>query len=453
MMIGAQGLPIGSDVTLDTPVLVIAFALTAIVGVLVGFAPAFTNGDLKGGVPQGAWQAASHHVTRRALVVAEVAFALVLLVGAGLLFRSLQQLFAISPGFDARNMLTMQVQVAGQRWSEADATHRFFQQALDAVTQVPGVEAAALTTLLPLSGDSDVYGLQLESTGADPSADDGAAFRYAVSPGYFDAMRIPLRRGRLLSARDHANAPFVAVISESFAAQRFEGIDPIGQRMHIGPANRPWFTVVGVVADVKQMSLDTNRFHAVYVVPEQWHFADRARWFVVKTRGDAEALAPSLQAAIWSVDKDQPIVRMALLSHWVEVTAGTRRFAMILFEAFGLAALLLTAIGIYGVVSGGVNERVREIGVRTALGASRHGILAMVLAQGLLLSAIGIVIGVAVAAAASQGLTSLLFGISPLDPTSYIAVVVMLIGVAMAASWLPAWRASRVDPSTTLRSE
>jgi putative ABC transport system permease protein len=452
-LFGPAGWVDADGVTLDTPVFAIAFAVTAAVGLVIGFAPAFSNRELKGFLPQGAWQAASNHRMRRSLVVAEIAVALVLLVGAGLLFRSLQQLFAISPGFDDRSVLSMQVQVAGRRFNDADVTHRFFQQALDAVRQVPGVATAAVTTQLPLTGDADAYGLRFESSAAAGLSEDSSAFRYGVSPGYFEAMRIPLRRGRLLADQDRANTPLSVVISEAFAAQRFPDVDPIGQRVHIGPTNRPWFTIVGVVGDVKQMSLESNLFNGVYVTPEQWHFADRARWFVVKAYGDPAALAPAIQAAIWSVDKDQAIVRVAPMSRWVEATAGTRRFAMILFEAFGLAALLLTAIGIYGVVSGGVTERVREIGVRTALGASRGNILSMVMGQGLGLSIAGVAIGLAAAAIASRGLRSLLFGISPLDPWSFGAVVVLLIGVAAGASWLPAWRASRVDPSITLRSD
>ena len=452
-LFGPAGWTHADGATLDAPVFAIAFAVTAVVGLVVGFAPAFSNRDLKAAVPQGSWQASSHHRTRRALVVAEIAVALVLLVGAGLLFRSLQHLFAISPGFDERNIVSMQVQVAGRRFADPEVTHRYFQQALDAVRQVPGVTAAALTTQLPLTGESDAYGLRFESSGADGMSEDGSAFRYGVSPGYFDVMRIPLRRGRLLSDQDRGSAPLAAVISEAFAAQRFPKSDPIGARVHIGPTDRPWFTIVGVVGDVKQMSLESNLFNGVYVMPEQWHFADRARWFVVRSQGDAVALAPAIQSAIWSVDKDQAIVRVAPMSRWVEATAGTRRFAMILFEAFGFAALLLTAIGIYGVVSGGVTERVREIGVRTALGASRGSILSMVMRQGLWLSIAGVAIGLAGAAMASRGLQSLLFEISPLDPASFAAVAAMLMGVAAAASWLPAWRASRVDPSITLRSE
>ena len=208
-----------------------------------------------------------------------------------------------------------------------------------------------------------------------------------------------------------------------------------------------------MVGDVRQLSLETDQFDAVYLTAEQWHFPDHARWFVIKAHGDPAALAPAIQSAIWSVDGDQPIVRVAPMSQWVAATAGTRRFALILFQVFGVAALLLTAVGIYGVVSGGVTERLREIGVRTALGASRGSILAMVMRQGLRLSIAGIAIGVVTAALVSRGLTTLLLGISPLDPASYVAVVLLLIGVSLLASWLPAWRASRVDPSITLRSE
>jgi putative ABC transport system permease protein len=452
-LFGPAGWTHADGAALDAPVFAIAFDVTAAVGLVVGFAPAFSNRDLKGAVPQGSWQASAHHRMRRSLVVAEIAVALVLLVGAGLLFRSLQHLFAIAPGFDDRNVLSMQVQVAGRRFDDPEVTHRYFQQVLEAVRQVPGVTTAAVTTLLPLTGDSDVYGLQFESSAAEGIGEDTSGFRYGVSPGYFEAMRIPLRRGRLLSDQDRAEAPLAVVISEAFAAQRFPKSDPIGERVHIGPTDRPWFTIVGVVGDVRQMSLESNLFNGIYVTPEQWHFADRVRWFVVKAQGDAAALAPAIQSAIWSVDKDQAIVRVAPMSRWVEATAGTRRFAMILFEAFGFAALLLTAIGIYGVVSGGVNERTREIGVRTALGASRNSILAMVMRQGLWLSAAGVATGAVAAAMASRGLTTMLFGISPLDPASYVAVAVLLISVAMAASWLPAWRASRVDPAVTLRSE
>jgi len=245
----------------------------------------------------------------------------------------------------------------------------------------------------------------------------------------------------------------VVVINESFAKRRFPGRDPIGQRLHLGPVDREWFTIAGIVGDIKQESLSAGRFDAAYISPWQWHFADRAFWLVIKTRAAAAAVAPPIRRAIWSVDKDQPIVRVAMMSDLVTATAGQRRFALLLFQLFGITALLLTAIGIYGVISGGVNERLREIGVRTALGASRRSILSMILKQGVVLAAIGIVLGAIVAAASSRGLSALLFGVSPLDPVSYAAVALLLMGVTIAACWWPARRAARVDPSVTLRAE
>jgi putative ABC transport system permease protein len=451
--LGPSGVPHTALITPEVPVLVLAAAITALVGLAVGLTPALANGDLRARIPQGSWQASSgHRSIRRGLVVAQVAFALVLLVGAGLLFQSLQRLFAISPGFDAHDVLSMRVQVAGRRYRDDAAVQRFFDEALAAVQRVPGVAAAALTTQLPLSGDADIYGLRFESSAADAVADSGGAFRYAVSPGYFDAMRIPLRRGRLLSEQDQAGPPAV-LVSESLARRRFPNGDAIGQRLHIGPTDRPWFTIVGVVGDVTQLSLETDWFDAVYHPPPQWHFVDRAFSLVVRTHGETEAAAPAVMAAVWSVDKDQPIVRVATLESVVAATASERRFALLLFEAFGIAALLLTAVGIYGVVAGGVTDRTREIGIRTALGASRGSILGAVLAEGARMAGLGIAIGVLGALAFTRWLTALLFGVSPVDPFSYVAVVALLMGVTLGACWIPARRAAGVDPALTLRSE
>jgi putative ABC transport system permease protein len=452
--LGAQGLPIAGSATVDLPVFLFASSLTAMVGVIVGLIPALSNHDLKAGVPQGAWQVGgSRHVIRRGLVIAEVAFTLVLLVGAGLLFQSLRQLFAISAGFDSTNVLTMQVQVAGPRFNQDPVTHRFFRDTLRAVQEIPGVVDAALTSQLPLSGDSDVYGVQFESSADGSASAASAAFRYAVSPRYFDVMGIPLRRGRWLTDHDTVSAPLVALISESLAQAQFPGTDPIGQRIRIGPSNSPWFTVVGVVGDVKQLSLESNWLTAVYLSPEQWHFADRALTLVIKTRGSAAAITPAVRNAIWSVDKDQPIVRVATLDAIVTSTARQRSFALLLFEVFGLAALLLTAVGIYGVVSSGVTDRSREIGVRSALGASRAIIVRMIVGEGAWMASIGIAVGLVAAAAATRGLTALLFGVSRFDAISYVAVAVTLMTVAALACWIPARRASRIDPARTLRAE
>lgn len=435
----------------DATVFATAATISVLVGLFVGVVPAWRTE--RTGIPHGAWQASSHHVTRRALVAVQVAFALVLLVGAGLLLQSLQRLFAISPGFDEDNALAAQVQVVGARFADPAVTHRYFEQILEAVQRVPGVVGAGLTSMLPLGGQSDGYGVVFESQHAQYRDGGASAFRYAVSPDYFETMGIPLRRGRTLTEHDRADTPLVAVISESLARSRFPGGDAIGQRLHVGPADRPWFTVVGVAGDVKQSSLDSDSLDAVYVRPAQWHFADQSFWLVIRAREDVAQLTPSIRAAIWSVDKAQPIVRVATLETIVANTARERRFALLLFQAFGLAALLLTAVGIYGVVSSGVHERTREIGVRTALGASAASIMRMVLTDGAAMAGTGIVIGLLVAVAGSQGLTPLLFGISRFDVISYAAVAVTLAVVTAVACWLPARRATRIDPAMALRAE
>jgi len=237
------------------------------------------------------------------------------------------------------------------------------------------------------------------------------------------------------------------------AKRKFRGQDPIGQRVHVGPLNRPWFTIVGVVGDVKQTSLALSQPDAVYITTDQSWFVDDALSLVVRTRGDAAVVAPAIRKAIWSADKDQPIVRVATMDDLLTASAAERRFALILFEAFGIAALVLAATGIYGVLSGSVTERMREIGLRSALGATRGNILALVVRQGMILTGIGVVIGLSGAAAASRALVTLLFGVSRLDPITYLAVTVLLACVSVIACWVPAWRAARVDPCVTLRAE
>jgi predicted permease len=458
-------LPRLNAVRVDGPVFVFSLGVTTLIGLMAGLIPALhaSRGDLQLGVQQSSRRTAGgHQLTRRALVVAEVAIALVLLVSAGLLLRSLERLFAIDPGFDASHVLTMQVQESGHRFDADTDRDRFFTQALEAVRQVPGVTVAAFTSQLPLSGDLETFGVQFELTPNDEPED---TLRYAVNPGYFEAMHIPLRRGRLLDEHDAppwranvpAETPQAILISESLAKRKFRGQDPIGQRVRVGPeidrADGPWHTIVGVVGDVKQTSLALGESDAFYTTPTQWTWIDNVMSLVVRTRGDAAALTPAIRKAIWSVDKDQPIVRVATMDDLLATSAAERRFVLILFEAFGLAALALAATGIYGVLAGSVTERMREIGVRAALGATRGDILALIIRQGMTLTALGIVIGLSGAVAASQLLVTLLFGVSRLDLVTYLDVIALLAGVSAIACSVPAWRAAQVDPSTTLRAE
>ncbi|MGB8536184.1 MAG: ABC transporter permease [Acidobacteriaceae bacterium] len=449
-------LPRVGAIHVDGAVFAFGLAITTMVGLIVGLLPALeaSRGDATAGLQQGSrTTTGGRHSMRRTLAVSQIALALVLLVTAGLVLRSLERLFATDPGFDASHLLTLQVQQTGHQLDSNEARARFLTLTLEAVRRVGGVTSAAFTNQLPLSGDFDVYGAKFESQTVTAEG----ALRYSVTPDYFGTMGIPLLRGRLLDEHDTAANPGAVVLSDSLAKRKFPHQDPIGQRVRVGPnalhADLPWATIVGVVGDVKQASLAISRSEAFYTPTPQWSPVDSAQSLVVRTHGDAAMLAPAIKNAIWSVDKDQPIVRVATMGALLESSEAQRRFALTLFEAFGMVALLLAAVGIYGVLSGGVTERMREIGVRAALGASRRSILMLVLRQGMMLTAIGVLIGLLGAMAASRIVVSLLYGVSRFDLLTYISVIALLAVVSGIACWLPAWRAAQVDPSITLRAE
>ena len=448
------GLPRVDAITLDGAALAFALAVTTLVGVAVGLAPSLRvlGGDVAPGVGRLSRRATGGHLSaRRALVIGEVAVACVLLVGAGLLLRSFRQVSAIPPGFEAEQLLALEVQTVGPDMDD-EGTQRFFAQALDAARQVPGVVSVALTSQLPLSGDVDVYGVRRESE-QNPEGEDGAAFRYAVSPGYFATMGIPIAQGRAHSRDDGQGAPPVVVINESFAARVYPDGDALGRRLHVGRNDLPWYTVVGVVGDVRQGALSDPPGDAVYIPTDQWYFADRNRWLVVRAAGDAAALVPALKSAVWSVDPDQPIVRIELVGELVTRSQPQRRFVLVILESFAAIALLLAGIGLYGVLSASVGERMRELGVRAALGASTRSLVALVARQGAAITAAGLTLGIAGSALASRALATLLFGVTGLDPFTYAGVVAVLGAVACLACGVPAYRAMRVDPAVTLRGE
>ena len=448
------GLPRVSAIRLDSSVFLFALGITVLIGAGVGLIPAIhaSRGDLQNALRQSSQRTVgSHQLTRHTFVVAEVSLALILTVSAGLLLHSLSRLMAVPPGFSAAHLLTMQVQTYGTKYDDDRTCHQFFEQALDAVRRIPGITAAAFTSQLPLSGDSDVYGARFEEDNADTAF---TVYRYAVTDGYFEAMGIPLRRGRLLDSHDTTDAPRVAVISESLAKRRYSNQDPIGKRFHMGgKLDSPMFTVVGVVGDVKQMSLGLDESDAVYTTTTQWHWADGTLSLVVRSHGEVTSFVPAIKNAIWSVDNEVPVIRVVLMDDLLAASAAEHRFVLILFEAFGLVALALAATGIYGVLAGSVAERTREIGVRTALGASRASIVGLVVRQGMTLTGIGVVLGLAGAVAASQTIATFLFGISRLDPLTYAGVILLLGAVSVIACSIPAWRAAKVDPMVALRYE
>lgn len=447
-------LPRIGAISVNASVLAFAVVVTTVIGVLIGLAPALqaSRSDLRIGLNEGSRRAGGgHRRTRSALVVAEVALAFVLLVSAGLLLRSLERLFSVDPGFTPSHLLTMQIAAVGVVYDDDAAAQRYFARVLEAVRGVPGVTSAALTSQLPLSGDGDQYGAHFESS--PTGRNESAVFRYAVTPGYFATMNIPLLRGRGLDETDRSDAPYAMVVNESFARRKFPGQNPLGQRLHLGPDRGPWYTIVGVCRDVKQLSLAVSDADAAYIPTNQSWFTDRVLSLVVRTRGDPELLSSAIENAFWSVDKNQPIVRVATMEHVVARSAAERRFALLVFEVFAIVALALAATGIYGVLAGSVTERMREIGVRAALGASPSEILRFILRQGMALTALGAAIGVIGAAAATRALVTLLFSVSRLDAVTYAAVLGVLVTVAAIACWIPAWRAARVDPTITLRAE
>ena len=455
--IAPPGLPRTDAIGVSGPVLGFAVVVVTVVAMICGVIPAWhaMRADLYAGVKQsGRRSIGNGQAMRAALVVSEVALASMLLVGSGLLVRSMVRLFAVSPGFDETNRLTMQIQTTGRAFDDSAYTLRYFDRVLAGVGALPGVRSAALTSQLPLSGDYDSYGVHVESKPRANPDQDPNAFRYAVTAGYFETMRIPLRRGRLLTPRDRGDQPAVAVINESFARKVWPNEDPIGQRVRLGAADKgAWRTIVGIVGDVKQLSLSGSQSDAVYVPEAQWPYVDGAMSLVVQTQGDAAALTAAVRSATWAVDKDQPIVRVATLESLASQTEAQRHFTLLLFTAFAAAALVLAAAGVYGVLSGTVTDRLAEIGVRAALGASRRDILTMIVSRGLALSALGTGLGLAGALALSRLMESLLFGVGRGDGVTYGTVAILLALVAAAASWLPAWHAAGVDPVSVLRTE
>ena len=321
VLLSPAGLPRLSAMRLDGTVVLFALLLVTLIGVIVGLIPALqvSRPDPAAGLQQSSRRTAGgHQATRRVLVVTEIALALVLLTGAGLLWRSIHRLLSVPPGFDASHLLSMQVHASGHRYDADSARYQFFEQARDAVLGVPGVTAAAFTSQVPLSGDFESYGVQFETRPDATPEDAAAAFRYVVTPGYFQAMRIPLRHGRLFDARDDRSAPEAVIVNETYARRVFGDRDPIGQRVRAGPeigsATRPWDVIVGVVGDVKQASLAVGEPDAFYIPMGQWWWVDNVQSLVVRTSVDATTLAPAIRKAIWSVDR-QPITRVATMDN------------------------------------------------------------------------------------------------------------------------------------------
>jgi putative ABC transport system permease protein len=387
---------------------------------------------------------------RDGLVVAEVAVSLVLLVGAGLLLRSALALHSADPGFRSDRILTMEFRLPPARYAQPAQIATFFREILGRMRALPGLESVALVRAVPFSGNSGSSAYEIEGAAPPPPGREPRTQTNIVSTGYFRTMAIPVLQGRDFEERDNAEAPPVAVVSATFARRAWPGQDALGKRLRFKDSD-PWVSVVGVVGDVKHGSFTDADEPQAYTPHDQ-----DPRIFacvVARTAGDPTAMAGPIRQAIWSVDPQQPVWKVRSMEALLASARGPARAVTILIGVFAAVALLLAAVGIYGVMTYLVTQRTREIGIRIALGASAPAVVAMVVGRGLALTSIALVLGVAGAVALTRTLGTLLFGVGPLDPATFGAAAVVLGAVALLASYLPARRAAKVDPVVALAEE
>ena len=453
---GPQGLPRLDEVSLDGRVLSFTAAIALLTGVLFGLAPVIQaaagnlHNVLKQGT-QGAGGSLRRQRTRSALVVVEVALSLVLLVSAGLLLRSFARLQKADPGFRAARVLTFGVSLSPVRYASQARSSAFFDMLLQRVETLPGVISTGAIDRLPFtsgnnSGGFEIEGREVPVEGPYPHAD-----QRVVSAGYFTAMGIPLRRGRLFTGQDRAGTLPVVLIDDALAQQYWKDKDPIGQHLR-NHGEDHWSTVVGIVGHVEHSALDSTARKATLYRPYPQNSVESLE-FVVHTAGDPMSLARAVQQEVSGIDKDVPISDVKTMDQRVEASLANRSFAAWLLGAFSAIAMLLAGVGLYGVMSQSVLQRSREIGVRMALGAQRRDVLRMILRQGLVLIAGGLIAGLAGALALTSLMKSMLFGVTPTDPLTFLSVAGLLTVVALIATWLPARRATRLDPVTTLHYE
>ncbi len=452
--IGTGAYPMLKESRLDLPVLGFTIAVSLLTGLLFGIAPAFaaSRTDLQDTLKEGGRGSftSGRNRLRSLLVVSEVALALLLMVGASLMIRSLIRLQEVDPGFKPEGVLTAAVNLPPAKYSSPPQQLAFYQRLEDRLKAMPGVVAAGFTSHLPLSGTNSGMPLVIQGRPVLSISDAPILWFRMVDSGYFQAMRIPLRRGRFFDERDVAGGQRVVIVNETAARRFWPDQDALGKRVGNG-APDGWMTVVGVVADVRHMSLSGDPDPEIYFAVTQ--SPRTAMSMVVRTASDPLRFAPSLRRAVLEVDSDQPVSRVASMEQNLLDSIAAKRLSTMLLGIFAAVALLLAAIGIYGVTSFSVTCRKHEIGVRMALGARSSDVLRMVVAQGTTLAAIGVAAGLAASLALTTVIENMLFQVKATDPLVYAGVALVLTGVAALASYIPARRAARVDPTVALRYE
>ncbi len=453
-------LPRASEVGIDVNVMVFTLLVSIVTGLLFGLAPALQTSHtnlqetLKDGSRSGAADFAGRNV-RRGLVVAEVALSLTLLIGAGLLIKSVGRLQSVDPGFDPHNVLVFNLNLPTVKYPTDTARELFTQQLLPRLNALAGVRAAGVTSVIPFGGDWSTASFSIEGLVVPPGQNGPWGDIRTVSPEFFSALRIPLKRGRLFNSQDVASAPPVTVIDEQFVKKYFPNTDPIGKRITFGSrrgsTDSTWITIVGVVGHAAHEALDAEPRLQYYFPAAQSGL--RGMTVAIRTNANPLAVLPAAREAVHSIDRNLPLSAVNTMDKLVESSVGQRKLLMILLGVFSAIALLLASIGIYGVMSYSVTQRTRELGIRMALGAARPRVLALVVRQGMALAAAGVIIGLVAALGLTRLLKSQLFGVGATDPATFTAVSGVLVAIALLATLVPALRATRVDPVVALRDE
>ncbi len=393
------------------------------------------------------------HRARAVLVVADVALSLVLLIGAGLLIKGFARLQSVSPGFLSQGLLTMQISLPGFKYREPNQVNAFYDQLVQQIEALPGVESAAAVSILPLSGSVSAGSFDIEGRPVLPGHEEPHSDLRAATPEYFQTMKIPLLKGRYFGEQDNREGRPVAIIDETLAQHYFSDEEPLGKRVEFQTVQgkQVWREIVGVVGHVKHKGLDIEFKDQLYYPHAQVSYSNM--FVVVRAAKDPMSLASAVRGAVRAVDKDQPAFKVLTMDQMLSDSLAQRRLSVTLLGVFAVVAMVLAAVGLYGVISYSVTQRTNEIGIRIALGAPRRDIFKMVVGQGMVLTLVGIGLGVGGALALTRVMSSLLFGVTPTDPVTFAIIPLILTAVALAACFVPARRATRVDPMVALRYE
>jgi putative ABC transport system permease protein len=457
VVLAGDAIPRSTEIRLDGTVLGFAIALACLTGIVFGLAPAWMNRgtalheSLQ--VAGGRGRSGERARVRQGLIVAEVALTLLLLVGAGLLLRSFQRLQAVNQGFNSEHVVSFDVALPGVKYRTPPLQSQFFDSLIERLRTVPGVEDVGITSRVPLKQKrGDVVFFSVEGRPKPPGSSPDSMESIAASPGYFTTMGIQLLSGRRFTDEDGPGPNRVVIVDDEFAKRHWPGEDPVGRRIQIGGSSGRPLTVVGVVARVRLGSLSEHGgFVQAYVPARQ--FPDIRTSVVLKSRLTPAALAASIREHVRSLDPAQPIHNLRTVTEIRANSLASERLNLSVLGVLAVVALSLSVVGLYGVLAYSVARRQREIGVRTALGAEPKDVLRLVLGQGMRLTALGIVLGIMAAVWSTRWLSSLLFEVTPVDPTTFSAVSILLFAVAFIACWIPARRATRIDPLRALREQ